>query len=670
MDSREEPEFGAAQAAFVDDSARRQTALQANMKPVFEARATEIIDHAGRPDNLEDCIGKHTLNSNDLVAEIKEKLFDEKKGSRYLFSERIFVDTCGCYTRDELVKRAAKETFDLRDETKELQQDVARLTEKNALKSSTAETLKQAMAQLSYEWYTAKESVVHMQTNLLNVFENLATNMATKRSREWLRRMFREWCYTARELKVGGLQEHFDMLQQQHTNLCQLLADARQRAEVLEVYVSRRQVAAIKLRDRRLLWECLWRWHVRAIYQANEAIQEELSTATAQLDELSGALTRSRTQRQMADEEGRLMKGAHSLIHDKLLAAQDRTAVVLMRLFRSNALHSFLRRWRLAVAEGATDNVVTKARAHRTQLQGSLTEATQLAEHWKGMSDRYWEKMKRCSRIIGGMRRAKLLRMVVEAWQEEIARRQAHDAANNRIRLWRRKRTLQVVLQAWRQGSTSMSQDTMRAGMALIKEDCRGFRDSAFGWALAAAWAVSHAGRLGLRLAFAVWRENAQVAFYYNLAGEEADARKAAESEADRLMGVTANAQKLRKVIEAWSNRRAGDVRATLVRCYFERWRSTAAISSQGRKVLDAMDRDVKKSHTELMCALTELNELRLFKDGIATSAGTQQYIVKKPIGAKGSAARQDTPGPKESSHVIANARINHGRHAAVGRCW
>lgn len=46
----------------------------------------------------------------------------------------------------------AKETFDLRDETKELQQDVARLTEKNALKSSTAETLKQAMAQLSYEW--------------------------------------------------------------------------------------------------------------------------------------------------------------------------------------------------------------------------------------------------------------------------------------------------------------------------------------------------------------------------------------------------------------------------------------------------------------------------------------------------------------------------------------
>lgn len=88
----------------------------------------------------------------------------------------------------------------------------------------------------------------------------------------------------------------------------------------------------------------------------------------------------------------------------------------------------------------------------------------------------------------------------------------------------------------------------MRAGMALIKEDCRGFRDSAFGWALAAAWAVSHAGRLGLRLAFAVWRENAQVAFYYNLAGEEADARKAAESEADRLMGVTANAQKLRKV--------------------------------------------------------------------------------------------------------------------------
>lgn len=145
-----------------------------------------------------------------------------------------------------------------------------------------------------------------------------------------------------------------------------------------QVYVSRRQVAAIKLRDRRLLWECLWRWHVRAIYQANEAIQEELSTATAQLDELSGALTRSRTQRQMADEEGRLMKGAHSLIHDKLLAAQDRTAVVLMRLFRSNALHSFLRRWRLAVAEGATDNVVTKARAHRTQLQGSLTEATQL----------------------------------------------------------------------------------------------------------------------------------------------------------------------------------------------------------------------------------------------------------------------------------------------------
>lgn len=46
----------------------------------------------------------------------------------------------------------AKETFDLRNETKELQQDVARLTEKNALKSSTAETLKQAMAQLSYEW--------------------------------------------------------------------------------------------------------------------------------------------------------------------------------------------------------------------------------------------------------------------------------------------------------------------------------------------------------------------------------------------------------------------------------------------------------------------------------------------------------------------------------------
>lgn len=54
------------------------------------------------------CIGKHTLNTNDLVAEIKEKLFGEKKGPRYLFSEHIFVDTCGCYTRDELVKKAVR----------------------------------------------------------------------------------------------------------------------------------------------------------------------------------------------------------------------------------------------------------------------------------------------------------------------------------------------------------------------------------------------------------------------------------------------------------------------------------------------------------------------------------------------------------------------------------
>jgi hypothetical protein len=116
-----------------------------------------------------------------------------------------------------------------------LQQDVERLQESNSLKASTTESLKHSMAQLSYEWYAAKESAVKMQDNLLAVYENLAINMARKRRGDWLRRVFREWCYTAREIKVDALQEHFDMLQQQQANLCQLLADARQRAEVLEV---------------------------------------------------------------------------------------------------------------------------------------------------------------------------------------------------------------------------------------------------------------------------------------------------------------------------------------------------------------------------------------------------------------------------------------------------
>lgn len=117
---------------------------------------------------------------------------------------------------------------------------------------------------------------------------------------------------------------------------------------------------------------------MQAVYQANEAMQEELRGATEELSRVSGALTRSREQRQLADEDARLMKGAHSLIHQKLLAAQDRTAVVLVRLMRSSTLHSFVRRWRLAIAEGATDKVFSKARAHRTQLEASVTEATHL----------------------------------------------------------------------------------------------------------------------------------------------------------------------------------------------------------------------------------------------------------------------------------------------------
>lgn len=38
----------------MDDSARQRAALQDSMKPVFEARATEIIEHAGRPEALEE----------------------------------------------------------------------------------------------------------------------------------------------------------------------------------------------------------------------------------------------------------------------------------------------------------------------------------------------------------------------------------------------------------------------------------------------------------------------------------------------------------------------------------------------------------------------------------------------------------------------------------------
>jgi hypothetical protein len=45
-------------AAFMDDSARRQRGTRAvkqeAMRPAFERRAVEIIDHAGRPENLEE----------------------------------------------------------------------------------------------------------------------------------------------------------------------------------------------------------------------------------------------------------------------------------------------------------------------------------------------------------------------------------------------------------------------------------------------------------------------------------------------------------------------------------------------------------------------------------------------------------------------------------------
>lgn len=141
--------------------------------------------------------------------------------------------------------------------------------------------------------------------------------------------------------------------------------------------------------------------------------------------------------------------------------------------------------------------------------------------------------------------------MAACVWRLSLQRRKTEDGANNRIRQWRRKWALKRAMQAWKDSSGSMSREKMRGGIALIKADRQEFKDAAFGWAVAAAWAVSHAEMLELRLAFAMWRENAQVAFYYNLAEEETEARKEAEREADRLMGVAENASRLRKVCDA-----------------------------------------------------------------------------------------------------------------------
>eukprot|EP00951_Prasinocladus_malaysianus_P043311 scaffold538802_cov38-Prasinocladus_malaysianus.AAC.1 len=84
------------------------------------------------------------------------------------------------------------------------------------------------------------------------------------------------------------------------------------------------------------------------------------------------------------------------------------------------------------------------------------------------------------------------------------------------------------------------------------------------------------------------------------------------------------------QVLERWSLRKMKAVHTELlVRC-FHQWRLAAQLSAEGHHVLGAMEKDVRRSQTELQCALTELHELRLFKDTVSSSAGMDQIIIKK----------------------------------------
>jgi hypothetical protein len=238
--------------------------------------------------------------------------------------------------------------------------------------------------------------------------------------------------------------------------------------------------------------------------------------------------------------------------------------------------------------------------------------------------------MKACAGIIGRMRDVQALREAMAVWVEEVRAVRGEEYQERRAIAFDRHNSQSKAFQAWREGGSSMSQDRLREGLMVMKEDWHDFRKLAFGWAAAAAWAVTYADHLEMRLAFAKWRENAKVSYCCQVVDDETEARKKMEVEVAEFQHVAENSKKLKGVIEKWSRRRHTDVRAVVLRSYFERWHCNAASGAQGRALLEAMESDVRRSNTELMCALTELGELRLFKDGIATSAGTQQFIVKK----------------------------------------
>eukprot|EP00192_Tetraselmis_astigmatica_P009472 CAMPEP_0117683320 /NCGR_PEP_ID=MMETSP0804-20121206/20311_1 /TAXON_ID=1074897 /ORGANISM="Tetraselmis astigmatica, Strain CCMP880" /LENGTH=843 /DNA_ID=CAMNT_0005493853 /DNA_START=456 /DNA_END=2987 /DNA_ORIENTATION=- len=605
--------------------------FMSQMNAVFEERSDHILARAGRPEDLDQCITEHFgLDMDDLVGEIKHKLFGEAKKPRYLFTEQIYASTCGCYSRDELVKKAASETMSLQYSKAQLQRQFDGLEQRNKALVEAADTLKTAVAKLSIEWYMAKEGTARMHERTAQMYNDVSTFLFNQRQRSRLSNTFRDWYCTARGLRVATMEQQHEMMSAQHKEACRLLAAARRKSEALEVYASSRQTAAIKLQQRRRLWRCFSEWRNEAVMSHDANLELELREKEGELLTAKLALERTGKQRELSDGDNERLREAHGLVMEKLIAAQDRTAVAVSMLVNHSVLRSFLHRWWEAKIHRVEHVQKENAADIQTSLETQLSDTTQVAEHWKTVSDRYWVKIKTAAEKIGLKTKQSILQDKFRAWHSEVDRRKRADNVGQRTRATWNARQLRRSFMHWRTNASQITAHRCKLALDLAGDELEAARGAVTGWTMASAWLARHGQQEQLRLVLRQWIHNSSVLSALDMLESEQQARCAAEEHAENMQAMADNSVHVNKVIDRWSARHIARGHREAKRRVLRRWLLETQRAREARGVLGRMEKEVLRSARELQCALAELNELRMFKDIVASNAGGRQWIVKK----------------------------------------
>ena len=135
-------------------------------------------------------------------------------------------------------------------------------------------------------------------------------------------------------------------------------------------------MAAVKARDRRLLWRYLCEWRNETVLKIDEDLRGELHSKEAQV--LTASLAEDRKGREAAASQEELdrLRGAQEVLMGKVSASQDRAAVATEMLLRHGLLRWCMRRWSKAASQQAQEASLGKTEAARATLGAQLSETT------------------------------------------------------------------------------------------------------------------------------------------------------------------------------------------------------------------------------------------------------------------------------------------------------